>query len=129
MWGITASDSAKGYLAWGGPPRDPDIDGTLVPSAAGGSLMFTPELSTRALRAMHDKYGAIYGRYGFVDAFNPKTGWIDTDVIGINAGIILLSAENMRAGNVWRWFMQNHEIPLAMQRVGLIKYAHAATLR
>src|SRR5262249_23226297 len=24
IWGITASDSAKGYLAWGGPPRDPD---------------------------------------------------------------------------------------------------------
>jgi hypothetical protein len=120
MWGITASDSAKGYLAWGGPPRDPDIDGTLVPSAAGGSLMFTPELSTKALQTMHDKYGSkIYGKYGFVDAFNPKTGWTDTDVIGINAGIILLSAENSRTGNIWRWFMQNREIPVAMNRVGL----------
>ncbi len=124
MWGITASDSAKGYLAWGGPPRDPDIDGTLVPSAAGGSLMFTPELATRALQTMHDVYGPkIYGKYGFVDAFNPKTGWVDTDVIGINAGIILLSAENSRTGNVWRWFMMNREIPLAMNRVGLIKRA------
>ncbi len=123
MWGITASDSAKGYLAWGGPPRDPDIDGTLVPSAAGGSLMFTPELATTALRNNARKYGEkIYGKYGFVDAFNPKTGWIDTDVIGINAGIILLSAENMRTGNIWRWFMQNREIPLALQRVGLVKY-------
>ena len=122
MWGITASDSAKGYLAWGGPPRDPDIDGTLVPSAAGGSLMFTPELSTRALQAMHDKYGSkIYGKYGFVDAFNPKTGWIDTDVIGINAGILLLSAENSRTGNIWRWFMQNREIPLALDKVNLKK--------
>jgi hypothetical protein len=122
IWGITASDSAKGYLAWGGPPRDPDIDGTIVPSAAGGSLMFTPELSTRALWTMHEKYGAkTYGKYGFVDAFNPKTGWIDTDVIGINVGIILLSAENMRTGSVWRWFMQNREMPLAMQRVGLVK--------
>ena len=124
VWGITASDSAKGYLAWGGPPRDPDIDGTLVPSAAGGSLMFTPELSTRALQTMHDTYGSkIYGKYGFVDAFNPKTGWIDTDVIGINVGIILLSAENARTGNIWRWFMQNREIPTAMDRVGLVKPA------
>ena len=123
VWGITASDSAKGYLAWGGPPRDPDIDGTVVPSAAGGSLMFTPDFSKRALWIMNEKYGAkIYGKYGFVDAFNPKTGWIDTDVIGINAGIILLSAENMRTGAIWRWFMQNPEIPLAMQRVGLVKY-------
>src|SRR5215813_2700797 len=124
VWGITASDSAKGYLAWGGPPRDPDIDGTIVPSAAGGSLMFTPELSTRALRTMREKYGEkIYGKYGFVDAFNPKTSWVDTDVIGINVGIILLSAENMRTGNIWRWFMQNREIPLALERVGLLKYA------
>jgi len=122
LWGITASDSAKGYLAWGGPPRDPDIDGTVVPSAAGGSLMFTPELSTRALWTIHEKYGSkSYGKYGFVDAFNPKTNWIDTDIIGINAGIILLSAENMRSGNVWLWFMRNPEIPLAMQRVGLVK--------
>jgi hypothetical protein len=121
IWGITASDSAKGYLAWGGPPRDPDIDGTVVPAAAGGSLMFTPELSTRALETMHSKYGTkIYGKYGFVDAFNPKTGWTDTDVIGINAGIILLSAENMRTGNVWRWFMANREIISALQKVDLV---------
>ncbi|HEU5132088.1 MAG TPA: glucoamylase family protein, partial [Pyrinomonadaceae bacterium] len=122
MWGITASDSAKGYLAWGGPPRDPDIDGTVVPSAAGGSLMFTPDLSTKALVTMHDRYGPkIYGRYGFVDAFNPKTNWTDTDVIGINAGIILLSAENMRTASIWRWFMANREIQTALMRVGLRK--------
>ena len=126
MWGITASDSAKGYLAWGGPPRDPDIDGTIVPSAAGGSLMFTPELSTRALQTMREKYGEkIYGKYGFVDAFNPKTGWVDTDVIGINVGIILLSAENMRTGNVWRWFMGNREIPVALAKVGLVSHKKA----
>ena len=122
MWGITASDSAKGYLAWGGPPHDPAIDGTVVPAAAGGSLMFTPELSVRALRTMREKYGEkIYGRYGFVDAFNPNTGWVNPDVIGIDQGITLLSAENARTGNVWRWFMKNAEVPLAMQRVGLLK--------
>jgi hypothetical protein len=124
VWGITASDSAKGYLAWGGPPHDPAIDGTVVPSAAGGSLMFTPELSVRALRTMREKFGdKIYGRYGFVDAFNPNNGWVNPDVIGIDQGIILLSAENARTGNVWRWFMKNPEIPLAMQRVGLVKTA------
>ncbi|HEX2269411.1 MAG TPA: glucoamylase family protein [Pyrinomonadaceae bacterium] len=122
IWGITASDSAKGYLAWGGPPRDPDIDGTVVPAAAGGSLMFTPELSVKALRRMREKYGdRIYGRYGFVDAFNPNTKWVNPDVIGIDQGIILLSAENARTGAVWRWFMKNPEIPLAMRRVGLVR--------
>lgn len=120
MWGISASDSAKGYLAWGGPPRDPEIDGTVVPSAAGGSLMFTPEISVAALRAMKQKYGQkVYGKYGFIDAFNPTNGWVDSDVIGINTGIILLSAENARTGNVWNWFMRNTEIPRAMDSVGL----------
>ena len=122
VWGITASDSAKGYLAWSGPPRDPDIDGTVVPSAAGGSLMFTPELSVAALRTMREKYGQkIYGKYGFIDAFNPGTGWVDSDVIGINAGIILLSAENAMTGNVWSWFMRNPEIPRAMRLAGLAR--------
>jgi hypothetical protein len=122
VWGITASDSAKGYLAWGGPPRDHTIDGTVVPSAAGGSLMLTPEISVAALRTMREKYPRSYGVYGFVDAFNPGSGWIDSDVIGINIGIILLSAENMRSENVWRWFMQNLEIPRAMEKIGLLRY-------
>ena len=120
MWGITASGSVKGYVVWGGPPRDPQIDGTIVPSAAGGSLMFTPVLSIAALKTMRTRFGdRIYGRYGFIDAFNPSTGWADRDVIGINLGIILLSAENARTENVWRWFMKNREIPRAMDLIGL----------
>jgi hypothetical protein len=120
LWGITASDSARGYVAWGGPPRDPAIDGTIVPAAAGGSLQFTPAISIAALRTMKEKYGAtIYGRYGFADAFNPLTGWVGPDVIGINIGITLLSAENLRTGNIWRWFMMNREIPRAMRLVGI----------
>jgi hypothetical protein len=122
VWGITASDSAKGYVAWGGPPRDPSIDGTVVPCAAGGSLMFTPDISVRALLSMREKYGErVYGRYGFADAFNPNNGWVNPDVIGIDLGITLLSAENLRSGNVWRWFMSNREIPRAMRLVGLRK--------
>ncbi|MFL6278022.1 MAG: glucoamylase family protein [Blastocatellia bacterium] len=120
IWGITASDSAKGYVAWGGPPRDPAIDGTVVPCAAAGSLMFTPEISLPALRAMKDKFGErIYGRYGFTDAFNPNNGWVNPDVIGIDVGITLLSAENLRSRNVWRWFMRNSEVERAMELVGL----------
>lgn len=122
VWGITASDSEHGYVAWGGPPRHPAIDGTVVPSAAGGSLMFTPDITLPALRQMRALYGErIYSRYGFADAFNPNNGWVDADVIGINQGIVLLSAENLRTGNVWRWFMRNPEIVRALDAVGLLK--------
>jgi hypothetical protein len=123
MWGITASDSTKGYVAWGGPPRDPAIDGTVVPSAAGGSLMFTPDISLATLRVMREKFGEkIYGKYGFADAFNPNNGWVDSDVIGIDVGIMLLSAENLRTGKIWRWFMRNREILQAMSLIGLDVY-------
>jgi hypothetical protein len=119
-WGITASDSAKGYVAWGGPPMDPAIDGTLVPCGPGGSLMLTPDIALRALRNMQGMLGGrVYTHYGFVDAFNPLTQWIDPDVIGIDVGITLLSAENMATGNVWRWFMRNGNIRGAMEKAGL----------
>jgi len=118
IWGLTASDSQNGYIAWGAPPRPASLDGTVVPCAAAGSLMFTPDISLAALREMKEKFGdRIYKYYGFVDAFNPKTGWTDTDVIGIDLGITLLSAENLRSGKVWFWFMQNPEINYALRQV------------
>jgi hypothetical protein len=121
VWGISASDSVKGYVAWGGPPRDPAIDGTVVPYAAAGSLMFVPDLAMPALKTVYSKYPMIYGKYGFTDAFNPNTGWVNRDVIGIDLGITLLSAENAATGNVWRWFMRNREIRRALDLAGLSK--------
>jgi hypothetical protein len=117
VWGVTASDSRKGYVAWGGPPRHPAIDGSVVPAAAAGSLMFAPDITVPALREMHRLFGdRIYGRYGFADAFHPTDGWVNPDVIGIDLGITLLSAENLRTGQVWGWFMQNPEVVSALQR-------------
>ena len=55
---------------------------------------------------------------GFVDAFNPLTGWVDADVIGIDLGISMLMAENARSGFVWRNFMANVEVVSAMQKAG-----------
>ena len=123
MWGITASDSPTGYVAWGGPPDEGPINGTLVPCAAAGSLMFSPEICLPVLREMHKVYGErIYQRYGFTDAFNPNWKdqklWVNQDVIGIDVGISLLSIENMVTGNVWRWFMRNQYIQTAMDRAG-----------
>lgn len=118
MWGLTASDYKKGYVAWGGPPRHPETDGSVVPCAAAGSLMFTPDITLAALKEMKAVYGkTIYKRYGFADAFNPQDGWVDNDVLGIDLGITLLSIENLRSGKVWYWFMQNDEIRRALSRV------------
>lgn len=119
LWGITASDSSRGYVVWGGPPATGPIDGTVVPCAAGGSLPFLPQETMQVLRNIKNRYGArAWGRYGFVDAFNPLTNWYDTDVIGIDVGITLLMAENARTGFVWETFMKNPEAQRGMNRAG-----------
>ena len=115
IWGLTASDYKGGYVAWGAPPRHEATDGSVVPCAPAGSLMFTPDISLAALKEMKERFGEkIYGRYGFADAFNPHNGWVGPDVIGIDLGITLLSAENLRSGKVWYWFMLNPEIEKAL---------------
>ncbi len=120
IWGITSSESKSGYKAWGGPPKHGPIDGTVVPCAAAGSLMLTPELSLAALRAMKQRFGdKIWNKYGFADAFNPDTGWVSPEVLGLDEGITLLSAENLRSGNVWKWFMENAEMGRAMKLAGI----------
>ncbi len=118
MWGVSPSDSNIGYIIWGSPVSRRDIDGTIVPYAPAGSLMFAPEICLPPLRYMHGTFAErIFGRYGFVDSFNPLTGWSNPDVVGIDVGIILMSAENLRTGNVWRWFNRSPDIQRGMRRV------------
>jgi hypothetical protein len=125
-WGISASDSQHGYTAWGGPSGKgkPDvgegrIDGSVVPNATAGSLPFLPTDCLRVLRSLKDRYGKnAYGRYGFCDAFHPDAQWYDPDVLGIDLGIGLVMAENLRTGFVWETFARNPEVPIALQRAG-----------
>ncbi len=119
LWGITASDSQNdSYVAWGGPPAMGPIDGSIVPSAAGGSVPFLSPVCIAALRNIQSSYPSAWQRYGFVDAFNPLTGWYDTDALGIALGIATLMAENYRTAFVWNTFMQNPEPQAAMTAVG-----------
>jgi hypothetical protein len=123
LWGITASDSYKGYAVWGGPPATGPIDGTVVPCATGGSLPFMPEATMRVLQTIKNRYGQkAWSDYGFVDAFNPLTGWYDTDVVGIDTGITMIMAENARTAFVWDTFMKNPEARRGMQRAGFNLY-------
>jgi hypothetical protein len=119
-WGVTASDSVGGYVAWGGPPPLGPLDGSVVPCAAAGSLPFVPQDCVAVLQALQAKWGKrAWGRYGFVDAFHPAANWYDPDVIGIDQGISVLMAENMRSGFVWNTFMRNAECTRALDNVGL----------
>jgi hypothetical protein len=106
-------------VVWGGPPEIGPIDGTVVPSAVGGSLPFLPQATLRVLKNMKNRYGnEAWSSYGFVNAFNPLKKWYDTDVIAIDTGITMLMAENLRTGYVWNTFMKTPEAQRGLRRAG-----------
>ncbi len=119
VWGISSSDFKKGYTGWGGPPATTNIDGTVVPYAVAGSLVFTPKESMAAIRHLSTRYADQYWtHYGPSAAFNPGTGYKAKDVLGIDQGITFVMIENMRTGRPWELFMANPEITQAMQIAG-----------
>ena len=126
LWGITASDSDKGYVIWGGPPAVGPIDGTVVPSASAGSLPFLPQPTMRVLRTIRTRYSQAWCQYGFVNAFNPLKNWYDNDVVGIDTGITMLMAENVRTGFVWNTFMKTPEAQRGMEKAGFRSYDHGS---
>lgn len=146
IWGLTACDGPGdfrltiagrlrrfySYSARGPGERD---DGTLAPTAAGGSVPFAPEIAVPALAAMHRRYGAgIYGRYGFLDAFNPTLtvasprlkhgrivaglGWVASEYLGIDQGPILAMIENHDTALVWRTMRKNAHVRRGLVRAG-----------
>ena len=126
LWGITASDSDHGYVVWGGPPGVGQIDGTIAPAAAGGSLPFLPQEAVRVLRTIRQRYPKAWSAYGFVDALNPIKNWYDSDVVGIDTGITMIMAENARSGYIWKVFMENPEAQRGMERAGFKSYQPAS---
>ena len=147
-WGLTACDGPLDttitiggkprrfhtYMARGASFTEVIDDGTLSPTAAGGSIPFLPEEVGPTLRALRLRHGdPLYARYGFVDAFNPTydvdarvqhgqvvrgAGWYDTDYLGIDQGPILAMIENHRSELVWRVMRTNPYIKTGLKRAG-----------
>jgi hypothetical protein len=119
-WGLTASDGPKGYGIYGAPHGY--CDGTIAPTAAISSIVFTPKNSIKAMKHMYEVYGErIWGKYGFTDAFNPSLGWYSEKNIGIDQGPIVLMIENYRTGMVWKYFMRIPNIQRALALCGFKK--------
>ncbi len=149
LWGLTAADGPAdttlhilgrdrrfySYAARGASFTEVRDDGTLVPTAAGGSVPFAPEIAIPTLIAMRERYGEhLFGQYGFLDSFNPTfdrsgvplkhghvvpgQGWFDTDYLGIDQGPILLMIENHRSELIWRVMRRNPYIREGLRRAG-----------
>jgi hypothetical protein len=120
VWGLTACDGPNGYAARGAPPPEND-DGTIAPTAAGGSIVFTPECSIPTLRYFYRQFRrSVWTPYGFRDAFNQGAQWWGPDVLGIDQGPFVLMIENYRSERVWRLFMRNAEVRRGLERAGFV---------
>ncbi len=142
VWGLTASDGPPerpqvlpdqsavpfhGYWARGAAPGGAADDGTIAPTAAGGSVPFAPEVAIPTLMHFRQLFGAkIYGEYGFKDAFNlsyPATspepeGWFDDQHLSIDQGPILLMVENFRTGFVWDLLKRSPYLQAGLRQAG-----------
>lgn len=133
IWGLSACAGREHYLVPGIRPNIANEDkweeGTVAPYAAGSAIMFTPEESVAALRAMRELKGEdgkpLVWRtpddngYGLVDSFNLDQNFASDDYVGIDEGPMLLAIENARTGLIWRLFMRHSTNQLARTRLKL----------
>jgi hypothetical protein len=116
LWGLTAGDGPSGYEARGAPPAQND-DGTITPTAAISSIVFTPDESIAFIENMWANYRpTVWGPYGWKDGFNLSFNWVASDVIGIDQGPIIVMIENYLNEKPWQRVMAHPAI-----QAGLVK--------
>lgn len=113
-WGLTASDSYRGYEA-----HSPTNDlGVITPTAALSSFPYTPDRSMQALRYFYEEVGDdLWGEYGFYDAFSEEVNWFSDGYLAIDQGPIVAMIENHRSGLLWELFMQNEEVLAGLEKL------------
>ena len=121
LWGFTSSDDALvGYSSH--QPGTPDENGTVSPTAAVSSIVYTPEESMAVIRHLYEDLGEqLFGEYGFYDAYNPslpEQKQVVRHYLAIDQGPIVVMIENYRSGLIWKLFMQAPEIQTGLERLG-----------
>ncbi len=121
LWGFTSSDDPLvGYTSH--HPGTNDENGTVSPTAALSSIVYTPSESLEVLKNLYYNYGKmVFGKYGFYDAFNPSLvegQQVVKSYLAIDQGPIAVMIENYRSGLIWKLFMQNNEIKSGLKKLG-----------
>ena len=116
-WGLTASDDPfVGYMAHGPGERD---NGTISPTAAISSVIYTPEESLKAMHYYYQDLGdSLWGKFGFKDAYNLEVDWFANTYLAIDQGPIMLMIENYRTGLLWKCFMKNEDVQNGLDNLG-----------
>ena len=121
LWGFTSSDDPLvGYCSH--HPGTPDENGTVSPTAAVSSIVYTPDESLAVIRHLYEDLGdELFGEYGFYDAYNPslpQDKQVVKHYLAIDQGPIVVMIENYRSGLIWKLFMQAPEIHDGLYRLG-----------
>lgn len=116
LWGFTSSDDALlGYTSH--HPGTPDENGTVSPTAAVSSIVYTPEESMKVVRYLYD-HGAV-GPYGFYDAYNGNLSRkVLKHYLAIDQGPQAVMLENRRSGLLWELFMSCPEVKEGLAKLG-----------
>lgn len=121
LWGFTSSDDPIVGYSSHHPGTDAD-NGTISPTAALSSVIYTPKESMDVLKYLYfEKRAQVFGKYGFYDSYNPSMPEGQQAVksyLAIDQGPIAVMIENYRTGLLWNLFMSNHEITLGLQKLG-----------
>lgn len=121
LWGFTSSDDALVGYSSHHPGTDGD-NGTVSPTAAVSSIVYTPDESMAVIRHLYEDLGdKLFGEYGFYDAYNPSLApeqQVVPHYLAIDQGPIVVMIENYRSGLIWKLFMQAPEIAVGLQRLG-----------
>jgi len=116
VWGLTACYTPDGYRAC--QPERFD-NGTIAPTAALGSIVYTPKESIASMKYYYYKLGKrLWGPFGFYDSFNLDRDWFSDGYLAIDQGPILIMMENARTGLCWKYFMKNPEIQPMLDAIG-----------
>ncbi len=117
LWGFTSSDDpVTGYSSH--HPGTPEDNGTVSPTAAVSSIVYTPEESMKVIRRLWDTPGMV-GPYGFYDAYNPSCEpAVVEHYLAIDQGPEAVMIENYRSGLLWKLFMQAPEIQKGLEKLG-----------
>ena len=114
-WGLTASYSIRFYA---GHRPEEDL-GVISPTAALGSMPYTPEESKAAMRHFYEDFGnKLWGEYGFYDAFSEQVDWFPNRYLAIDQGPIVVMMENYRSGLLWGLFMSCPEVQEGLTNLG-----------
>ena len=153
IWGLTASDGPADVTPHGErrclggssptPPAAPPTpkSATTAPSRRpprqARCRLRRRSPAPRSWRCGSSTATALFGQYGFLDAFNPTwqwpevplqhgrllpgLGWFDTDYLGIDQGPIVAMIANHRTDLVWRYMRKSPYVIQGLRRAGFTR--------